>query len=78
MGHLFCTQNAKYNKQKGQEGGKKEIIKIISINVRGLRNKTKRLRIFNWIKEKHVDIVYRVTDYTFTSGCTEYVSVSNK
>jgi exonuclease III len=64
MGYQDCTQNLKYSEQKSQEGGKKEMLKIVSVNVRGLRNKTKRLRVFNWLKDKQADIVYLQETYS--------------
>ena len=33
-------------------------IKLISFNIRGLRNNLKRKRVFNWLQSQHADIIF--------------------
>jgi exonuclease III len=49
-----------------------DVIKIISVNVRGIRNSTKRLRIFNWLKDKKADIVYLQETYSSNTDITQW------
>ena len=46
-------------------------LKIISINVRGLRNKKKRFAIMNWLKTKNFDIAYFQETFITQNICKE-------
>ena len=51
---------------------KEALFRIVTINVRGLRNYKKRHILFNWLKEKNIDIAFLQETYCTADNVTNF------